>query len=116
METDWIRTKNWWQQMKLGVPPAKCQVNGHLIEQLDLVYNYHQGMALAFMTNNDDKAHIEHGFLGTKMTLQPPQRQVYIDLGKNYFETRMVWFNTRYPCDFMEVHAFKVDSKIVSIP
>ncbi|CAM6126289.1 unnamed protein product [Calypogeia fissa] len=108
--------QNPWRQMKWGLPPAKCRVNGHLIERLDPTYNYRRGVALRFTGDLDDKSHVEHWFLGTKVDLNQRKRRVFIDLGANYFHTSVVWFNQRYPCDFTEVHAFEIDPNLFQLP
>ncbi|KAL3701230.1 hypothetical protein R1sor_019252 [Riccia sorocarpa] len=105
-----------WNQLKWCLPPAECRVKGHLIERLDPLNNYRRGVALGFTTDLDDKTHLEHWFLGTKVDFNKAARRVFIDLGANGFHTSIAWFATRYPVDFTEVYGFETAPNLLRLP
>ena len=105
-----------WNQMKWIGRPSPCKVKGHLIESLDIDYNFRRGFSLRFARAVEDKKHLLPWLLGSRIDLNQRSRRVYLDLGANSFTSSILWFLTMYPCDFTEVHAFEVDKKLLKLP
>nr|ABR17281.1 unknown [Picea sitchensis] len=117
LEQDQDQVENPWRQMKWIGEAAACPVRGHLIEKLDDSNNFRRGFALRFADDVEDKTHILPWLLPSKaMDLHHRERRVLLDLGANAFSTSLTWFLRMYPCDFTEIHAFEVDSKLLQKP
>jgi hypothetical protein len=102
--------------MKWIAKPARCRVEGELIENLDEHYNFRRGYALKFTADVEDETHLLPWLLGSKVNLNARARRMYLDLGANAFETSIQWFMRWYPWDFTEVHAFEIDPQVLKLP
>lgn len=117
LDKDEDQPENPWRQMKWVGEAAACPVKGHLIEKLDDRNNFRRGFALRFSNDVEDKTHILPWLLPSKaIDLHRRPRRVLLDLGANAFSTSLTWFLRMYPCDFTEIHAFEVDSKLLRKP
>ncbi|KAJ7519629.1 hypothetical protein O6H91_20G047200 [Diphasiastrum complanatum] len=108
--------ENPWNQMKWMGEPARCKVKGHLIEKLDDINNFRRGFSLRFVDGVEDRTHVLPWLLASKESFHQRKRRVYLDFGANRFSTSVGWFLRMYPCDFTEVHAFEINSKLLKKP